>query len=363
MMLTLLLRKNLSVFILLTIYVAFFDQGGGNAYAGTPDASNNNAEIVSITITPNSTPAGTYPEISCQVRNTSSLKNGDSGKATFDVKAVITAPNGSKKSLLWREVKFIANQNKLYVYTKDYDISLTGSYTVSYYVSNKTHLYTLLSKKFEVLGPTVKMKPVPVPGTISTTSKGADVSQISKKPLPEGSDRSELQAQQSTAILPKKSLTYEYPVPTDKHREKTFFGIGAAVNMLNFSIGPSLIIWPLQNLAFQGTYGVGTFTSYEARTFYRFPLSYSIRPYLGVGYLHAERSATVIGVDTTISGSSFTGFGGVELPVYKNLYAYIDVSGTALKLSKDVTNGSQTATATVKYSPVTICAGLMFYLF
>jgi hypothetical protein len=161
-------------------------------------------------------------------------------------------------------------------------------------------------------------------------------------------------------MQPKKSLTYE---SADKRKEINLFGIGAAVNMLNFSIGPSLIIWPLQNLAIQGSYGVGTFTSYEARTFYRFPLSDSIRPYLGVGYLHAERSATVIGLDTKIKGNGFTGFGGVEIPVYGKLYAYIDVSGTALKLSKDVTNGTLTATATVKYSPVTICAGLMFYLF
>jgi outer membrane protein W len=92
-------------------------------------------------------------------------------------------------------------------------------------------------------------------------------------------------------------------------------------------------------------------------------LSYGVRPYLGVGYLHAERSATVIGVDTTIKGNGVTGFGGVEIPVYGKLYAYIDVSGTTLKLSKDVTNANRAATATVKYSPVTLCAGLMLYIF
>lgn len=142
---------------------------------------------------------------------------------------------------------------------------------------------------------------------------------------------------------------------------RKYIGVGVFTNTLNFSAGPTLILWPFENLAIQGYYGIGTFTSYEARMFYRFNISSTLNPYLGAGYLHAEKEATVIGVNTKIEGNSFNILGGIELPIYKGLFAYIEASATSMKLEKDVTNGTRSAKAKVKYSPATIGAGLVFY--
>lgn len=298
------------------------------AYGGTPDRSGNNAEIYSITITPDTVPAGTYPEITGFVWNTSRSKNGKNRKAVFDVLTVITSPTGTTKRLLWHDVRFTADQRKLYKYVNNYDTNLIGTYRVEYFVYNsgRTHLYASFSKSFTVHAPAVTSKPQPPEET-------------------------------------RKPPAYGRTAKTYLTGETIFIGIGGYVNTFDFSAGPTLILWPFKNLAFQGTYGLGTFTSYEARTFYRFPLSQLIKPYFGAGYLHAEKNASVLGTDMKIKGDSFTVFGGVELPLYKNLYGYVDVSGTPLKLRKELVNGTTQATATVKYSPVTVCAGLVLYLF
>ena len=143
---------------------------------------------------------------------------------------------------------------------------------------------------------------------------------------------------------------------------KKSVGIGLYVNTLNLSAGPTVILWPSNKFAIQGSYGVGTFTSYEIRGLYKFNLSSDFKPYLGAGYIHAEKQATVIGVDTMISGDSFSIFAGVELPIYKRLFAYVDVSGTPMKVEKDVTSTTSSAKATVDYIPVTIGTGVVLYL-
>ncbi|MBI4689284.1 MAG: hypothetical protein HY754_03310 [Nitrospirae bacterium] len=153
-----------------------------------------------------------------------------------------------------------------------------------------------------------------------------------------------------------------YP-QTHKGAKRKFLGIGGFADTLNFSAGPTLILWPLKNLALQGTYGSGTFKTYEARAFYRFNLWSRLNPYIGAGYFHVERKASVIGVDTKIKGNSFIGFAGLELSIYKNIFGYVEVGGTPLKLDADITNGSRKAKATVDYSPVTIGTGLVLYLF
>jgi len=145
--------------------------------------------------------------------------------------------------------------------------------------------------------------------------------------------------------------------------ERKYIGAGGNVNAVNFSAGPTLIIWPFKNIAFQASYGVGTFKSFEARGFYRFDSSKRLNLYLGAGYLHVEKDVSAIGVSTTIKENSFTVFGGIELPVYKSLVAYVDITGTPMQIETDVTNGSRNAKVTVSYSPVTIGMGLVFYIF
>jgi len=155
--------------------------------------------------------------------------------------------------------------------------------------------------------------------------------------------------------VPPKSISPGYS------QKRKVAGAGVFSNVVNFSAGPTLILWPLENLAIQAYYGVGTFTVYEIRGFYRFHISSSLNPYLGAGYVHAEKVANVIGVDTNIQGDSFSIFGGIELPVYKNLFAYVEIDGTPMKLEKDIVNGTRKAKAKVDYSSTTIGAGLIFY--
>jgi hypothetical protein len=331
---------------MIALYITLFGSAAAvtAANAGAPDSNGNNAEIYSITLSPDTIAAGTYPEIKGFVRNTSAASNGDGGKAAFSVEAVITSPGGAQKSMIWREVRFTADQRKSYTAANSYDTKQAGTYKVVYsvYTIDRTHLYATLSKTFTVRAPAAAKKPEPA--------------KIEKKPL----------TAKPEAVKPeklRKSEIVEAPVRKGADKDRKYLGVGAYVNALNFSGGGSLVFWPLENLAIQGAYGVGTFTSYEGRVFYRLPLSTDFKPYFGAGFLHAERDATVIGLKTTISGDSYTVFGGVEMRLYKNLFGYVDVSGSPMKLKKDVVNGSQAATVTVEYSPVTICTGLMFYLF
>jgi hypothetical protein len=316
------------------------------ACAGTPDKTGNNADLYSITITPDSVPAGTYPKISGFVHNISSSHNGKNGKAVFDVIAVITAPNKSQTSLVWNNVTFSKGQKKFYMYTNTYNIKHVGTYHVVYsvYNSSRTHLYASRSESFTVTDVTMASKRAP-------GSYEAKYAQRKSQP------------RQGITIERKRPSSYKRQVAPGPRSDQNVFGIGAFVNTLNFSGGPSLIFWPAKNIAIQGSYGMGTFTSYEVRTFYRFPISQNLKPYIGVGYLHAERKANVIGIDTSITGDSATGFAGVEMSVSKRLYAYLDVSGTPMKLKKEVINGGTQATATVTYSPVTINIGIILYLF
>jgi Outer membrane protein beta-barrel domain len=345
-------RTGITVLLLQALFFAGFFLSSGTVSAGTPDRAGNNADIYSISITPNQVLAGTYPAISGFVHNTSSAKNGKSGKAVFDVIAVITTPNKSRKRLVWNNVSFAAGQKKYYTFLHDYDSTRAGTYHVVYsvYSSGRTHLYASLSKSFTVTN-------------IAITSRHRPSSGKTSKATHEGkSGQQAARARESIAIERKKPSSSTRRARTESGEERAHFGVGAFVNTLNFSAGPGLILWPSENWAIQGSYGFGTFTSYEVRTFYRFPLASSVKPYVGVGYIHAERKANVIGVDTLITGDSVTGFVGVELPVSKTIHAYIDVSGTPMKLQKDVTNGG-TATVTVTYNPVTVNIGVMWYLF
>lgn len=348
-------RSPLLRIIIIAILLCVFFLAGSHwwiedVYAGTPDKFGNNAEIYSLEITPSSVLAGTYPEITGFVRNTSSLKNKNHGKALFDVIAVITYPNGSQKSWLWHDVNFTTNQRKAYACLKSYDIRQAGRYKVVYSVYNrgKNHLYTSLSKLFTVSNPPRSAMQVPSPRTVSNAPEAKKNLQPKKESFPTSSTQSESQVQQVSAL-------------PDRNGERQIIGVGAYINTINLSGGPTIILWPFKNVAVQGTYGFGTFTSYEARTFYRFPLMQNLHPYIGAGYIHAEHSTHVLGVRTNISGNSFTAFGGVELPITDILYGYIDISGTPMKLQND--GGPSEATATVKYSTFTVCMGLVFYRF
>ncbi len=355
-----LIRIILEIVFLCILAIADVQGGSEYAYAGTPDKFGNNADVYSISVTPGLVPSGTYPAIVGFIHNTSSLKNRNHGKAVLDVTALITYPNGAQKSYLWHDVNFTANQRKSYTCGNNYDIHQIGIYKVTYsvYNSGKKHRYKSLSKYFTVSNPSEAAHTAPSSETTKKTPEGERTRQALRESVPAESAAQEMMTKNTGKLSTHDRQPLKVP-----GAERQLVGIGGYINALNFSGGPTLILWPLRNLAVQGTYGVGTFTSYEARVFYRFFLSQHLHPYVGAGYLHAERSAHVLGVAVKIADDGFTAFGGVEIPINKRLSGYIDVSGTSMKLKKDVANGGSQATATVKYSPISVSTGLVLYLF
>lgn len=258
-------------------------------------------------------------------------------------------------------MSFLPNQKKGYPLGKDYDIRKPGVYQIEFsvYDGSRKNLIASLSKTFMVKEAVVKAPP-PVPITKETVE--APKTTVPTPPVSEIKPLTTPKAE--TPALPPQKAAVSQPSETPTRR---YIGIGGFVNTINFSGGPTVILWPLKNLAIQGFYGWGTFESYEVRGFYRFDLSSRLKPYLGAGYLHTERDFEVTSsgntVEGTMKGSSYTVCGGVEVSLIKNRLAfYADVSGTPLKLEDDVAIGSDTVKVSVDYSPVTIGTGLVFYI-
>ena len=128
---------------------------GNNDFAGTRDRFLNNANIVSLSISPSMAPTGTSPEITAIIQNVSAPNNGSNGKTSFDVVAVITTPDGGKKSLVWHDVTFSENQKKSYALPKSFENKMDGTYTISFFVYDKTrsHLYAQSAKTFTLFAP------------------------------------------------------------------------------------------------------------------------------------------------------------------------------------------------------------------
>lgn len=327
-----------------------------NAFAGSQTTDGLDADVYSISVNPEQAVLGTYPDVMGNIQN----KLGQN--AVLDVKVVVTLPNKSKKAWWWNDSNFLPNQKKAYPLGSDYDISQTGTYLIEFsvYNSSRTRLISSLSKTFTVKETVVKVPPTPIPPVKETAVTPKTVTPLSTAPAPKPVVVSKTEAPK---LQPQKT---EVSQPTDKTARR-YIGIGGFANTINFSGGPTLILWPLKNLAIQGFYGWGTFESYEVRGFYRFDLSSTLKPYLGAGYLHTEREFEVTysgtTVEGTMKGNSYTIFGGVELSLIKDRLAfYVDVSGTPLKLEDDVTIGSDKVKISVDYSPVTIGTGLVFYI-
>lgn len=315
-----------------------------------------------MSIRSQSVSVGSYPEITAYVQNKTSSTSKTGGNAVFDIKKVLTLPDKTKNVWFWDDVSFSPNQKKAYPLGKNYDISKPGAYQIEFlvYDSSRKYLISSLSKTFTVKEAVVKVPP-PVPITKETVEPPKTT--VPTPPVPEikpvVAQKAEMPA------LPPQKAPVSQPSETQIRR---YIGIGGFANTLNFSGGPTLILWPLKNLAIQGFYGWGTFESYEMRGFYRFDLSSRFKPYLGAGYFHTERDFEVTSsgntvIEGTLKGNSYTVFGGVEVSLIKDRLAfYADISGTPLKLEDDVAIGSDTVKVSVDYSPVTIGTGLVFYI-
>jgi hypothetical protein len=311
------------------IIVLFFFLSGAShvAFAG-PD------QVESIQITPAETTVGTHPEITGRIK--ADFVRNLSGILEINVVAVVVQPDHTERSWIWKNFSIEGGEYKEFTIPKDkFEVQLAGFYWVEFNVYTKDMRPLIrLTKSFVAIDP--------VRSTI--------------KPTPQ---KIEAQTESSES----KEAGNQLPLTSTRR----YIGVGGFVNAVNFSAGPTVIFWPLKNIAIQGSYGDGTFTSYEIRGFYRFNMSSKINLYVGTGYFHAEKEFKVIvsgsNVEGKLMGNSFSVFGGAEVPLIKNRLAlYIDVGGNPLKLSKDVTINSNVLNLSVDYSPVTIGVGLVYYL-
>lgn len=137
------------------------------------------------------------------------------------------------------------------------------------------------------------------------------------------------------------------------------------MNTANTAGGATLLLWPLKYVGLQGSYTMGWFTTTEGRLLARAPLASGINPYLGVGYasVTTDRKVNVIGAKTVFRDSGPSGVLGLEIPIFRKLFGYVEISNAVVDLKKEMTSGGLTGKATVKYAPLTIGISIVYYAF
>ncbi len=271
--------------------------------------------IEDIQISPAAVTTGQYPDITARIVSSSKVRT------EMTVVAALTEPDHTVKSWVWKKVSIAPGQKKLYPLPKEYDTKRAGVYKVEYVI------YSADMRK-----------------RIQARSQTFTAAERAARPAEK-----------------KKEVKEREPAP--ERPQGPAFEIGAYANSLNPAGGATILIWPFRNVGLQGIYTVGEFTSYEGRLLVKLDGSSDLRPYVGIGYLHASKKANIIGVDTTFEDSKVSGTAGVEVLFSERLRGFVEVTGAGIKLEQDVTNGSQSAHATVKYAPVTIGLGLVWSVF
>jgi hypothetical protein len=284
--------------------------------------------VQSVQISPAETMAGKYPEIIGTVK-----ANG--GKASDEILEItviasLARPDNAVKSWTWKKITIKAGEARGFSIPKEYDVNLKGVYKVDFGVYSKDmRPLSKLSKSFTVTDtarPLVTTAPTPSGPATAATSPGKTAS---------------------------------------RSAEEHHFGLGAYVNTVNTAGGATMLLWPSKYVGLQASYSMGNFTTAECRVLARFPLSGGINPYLGVGYasVTTERTVDTINSKTTFSDSGVTGALGVEVLLGKSLFGYVEVSGTAIDLKKEVSSGGVSGTAEVKYAPVTVGFSIVYFMF
>ncbi len=275
-------------------------------------------EVGPIQVAPKTTLVGQHPRITAEVKRTTLATPQQS--LVVNVIAVVVLPDNRTKSWIWKNVVLARGAAKEFSPPDEYDVTLAGKYKIEF------HVYSAdMRRRF---------------GTRSTTF----------------------------SVIPP-SLPAEHKVPAraeaPPHRvaERGSFGVGLYGNMLNPAGGATLMLWPFQNVGLQGTYTVGIFTTYEARLLAKLELPSRYNPYIGAGYLSVSKETDIIGITTEFRDKGVSGVIGVEIPLGRSTFGYVEVSGNAIHLQKIVTNGMQTVKSTVKYIPATIGVGIVYYLF
>jgi hypothetical protein len=217
-----------------------------------------------------------------------------------------------------------AGDIKSFTIPKEYEIKLAGSYKVDFNIYSKDMLpIHKFSATFVVVDPSLQP-------AITTASESAASVQAA-----------------------------------DRAAEYKHLGVGVYSNTLNSTVGAALILWPFKYVGLQGSYTAGSYTITEGRLLARLPLSSGINPYLGVGYLNVttEKTVDVINTKEKFQDSGPSGVIGVEIPLGKNFFGYVEICGSSIDLKKEVTSGSITGTASVEYSNVSIGLGIVYFLF
>ena len=312
-------RDKLPSLIITALLVLILSSGAARfAFAGP-------VEIESIQVVPAETSVGRYPEITGRVKANKDLKRGKS--MSIVVIASVGRPDHVMKSWTWKKVTMRAGDIKSFTIPKNYEIKLAGSYTVDFSIYSKKMLpMHKLSVTFTVVDQSLKPAPAP----------------------PESS-----------------RVRGEATSVADRPAEYKHLGIGVYSNTLNSTGGAAMILWPFKYVGFQGSYTVGSYTITEGRVLARLPLSSGINPYLGAGYLNVttERTVDVIDIKEKFQDSGPSGVIGVEIPLGRDFFGYVEICGSSIDLKKEVNSGSTTGTASVKYSNVSIGLGIVYFLF
>jgi hypothetical protein len=243
-----------------------------------------------------------------------------------NIVASLTWPDHSVKSFTWKKISIKAGETKAFLLPKEFETKLVGVYKVDFgvYAKDMTPL-NRLSKNFTVDAPSLS--------PVKTTT-------------PENATRSSGKA-------------------PDISDDENHFGLGVTVNTVNSAGGATFLLWPFKYIGLQGSYTMGAFTTAEGRLLARFPIFEGFNPYVGVGYasVSTERTVDVINIKTTFKDSGVSGVLGVEIPLGKNVFGYVEISGVAIDLKKEVTGGGQTGTASVDYAPITVGFSIAYFLF
>ncbi|MCK9417976.1 MAG: porin family protein [Nitrospirae bacterium] len=309
--------------IIQTILLLLLMSGASHAALAGP------VEIQSIQIVPTETTIGKHPEITGSIKANKDNKPGET--VGMIVIAAVVLPDHVVKSWTWKKVNMNAGEIRSFTIPREYDMKSAGAYKVDFNVYSRgmSPLHSL-SKTFVAVDPSLPPE--------KTVQPEVNVSR--------------------TRVIPSDQED-SYPM------ESRHLGLGVCANTVNGSGGATVILWPFTSVGFQGSYTVGSFTIAEARLLVRSPRPSGINPYLGVGYLNVttERSVEVIDVKTNFKGSGVSGVIGAEIPLSNSLFGYVEISGASIDLKKEVTSGSVAGTASVKYAPVTIGIGVVYFLF
>ena len=311
-------------------------------------------EVQSIQIVPVEPMAGDHPEITGTVKASSAQATGETTEII--VFASLTRPDHAVKVWTWKEIRIKAGESKVFTIPDEYKVKLKGVYKVDFTVYSKDMVpLNKLSKSFTVVEPSHPLVTMTSQETVTGTT-GA----LSGQGTIAGSTGA-LSGQETVTGSTGISSAKASGRPADDQQ----IGVGAYVNTVNTAGGATVLFWPHKYVGLQGSYTMGEFTTAEVRLLARLPLAIGINPYFGLGYVNVatERTVDVIGIKTTFKDSGVSGVIGVEIPLRRSVFGYVEISGAAIDLKKEVTSGGLTGTADVNYSPLTVGFSIVYYVF